>query len=88
VRQNGVPVAGLLSVKAAAARLQVKPGVIYAAVERGLLRCYRVRSEPASRGVIRISEEQLQEYLIAHGTTAEVSKPARRKGRLPQLELW
>jgi excisionase family DNA binding protein len=65
---------GMLSVKQAAERLNVKESTIYAAVEQGLLRCYRIRTRPGSRGTIRISEEQLLDYL-------QGPQPGRKKLR-------
>lgn len=53
----------MMTVREAAARLNVKQSTAYAAVGQGLLQCFRVRSRPGSRGVIRITEEQIQDYL-------------------------
>jgi excisionase family DNA binding protein len=64
----------MYSVRQAAERLGVSQSTIYGAIERGLLECYRLRSHPDTRGVIRISEEQLARFLEA--SRAEPDGPA------------
>lgn len=52
-----------MTVKQVAERLRVTPSTVYAAVGQGLLQCHRVRTRPSSRGTIRITEDQIQDYL-------------------------
>jgi excisionase family DNA binding protein len=49
-----------MTVKTAAERLEVSQSTIYALVGSGVLRCTRIGLK---RGCIRISEEQINEYL-------------------------
>lgn len=49
-----------MTVKQAAARMEVSPGTVYQLIASGRLRCYRIGN---GRGVIRIAEEHVQEYL-------------------------
>ena len=51
-----------MRVKEVAARLEVSPATVYGLIAVGKLRCSRVG---LGRGVIRISEEQLADYLRA-----------------------
>lgn len=68
-----------MTVKQAAQQLQVCSGSVYGLLLAGKLKCYRIGS---GRGVYRISDEHLREYLAAaeRGVVAEKSPPARRVG--------
>ena len=69
-----------MRVREAAERLEVSVATVYAMVARGKLRCSRVG---AGRGVIRISDEQLEEYLKA--AEPRVSPPAPASA--PRMQL-
>ena len=64
----------LLTVKETAEALSVSPSLIYRLVSAGALRCFRI-----GRGALRISEEQLLEYL--EGRVLEVRLEPRRAPR-------
>ena len=66
-----------MTVKDAAARLEVSPSLVYALIASGRLRCTR---HGLGRGCIRISEEQLAEYL-ASVEQAEPAAPHRPAGK-------
>jgi excisionase family DNA binding protein len=61
-----------MRVREAAARLEVSTATVYALVASGKLRCCRVG---VGRGVIRISEDQLADFLRA-GETSNAPPPA------------
>jgi excisionase family DNA binding protein len=63
-----------MRVRDVAERLEVSVATVYAMVARGKLRCTRVG---AGRGVIRISEDQLAEFLRAN-EPSEAQQPANR----------
>ena len=63
-----------MRVREAAERLEVSVSTVYAMVARGKLRCSRVG---VGRGVIRISEDQLAEYLRAN-EPSEAQPPSNR----------
>jgi excisionase family DNA binding protein len=75
-----------MSVKQAAARLEVSVTTVYALVAAGRLRCYRVGM---GRGCIRIAEEHLAEYLgKAEPKVAEpAAPPPPRVPRLKHLRI-
>lgn len=50
----------MMTVSTVAERLDVSDACVYAIIAAGDLRCYRIG---VGRGAIRISEEQLQDYL-------------------------
>jgi excisionase family DNA binding protein len=52
----------MMTVKQVAERLNVSMGTVYAAIERGELKCYRFGRRS---GTIRVSEEYLGEYLAS-----------------------
>ena len=60
-----------MTVKQASEKLEVSVATVYALVAGGMLRCSRIG---LGRGVIRISEDQLIEYL--RGAEPVVQKPA------------
>lgn len=51
----------VLTVAEVAGRLRVSPGAIYAAIQTGRLRAYRIGTR--GRGTYRVSEESLRQYL-------------------------
>jgi excisionase family DNA binding protein len=51
----------VLDVKSAAKRLGVSKSLCYLLIERGLLGCYRIGT--GRRGVLRVSELQIESYL-------------------------
>ena len=53
-----------LSVKEVAARLSISEALVYAWVESGKLPCYRLGG-PGKRGAIRISEADLNAFLVS-----------------------
>lgn len=50
----------MLTVSEVADRLRVSPSTVYSLVESGVLECHRIG---LGRGTIRVSEEQLQQFL-------------------------
>jgi excisionase family DNA binding protein len=72
-----------MTVKEAAARLGVSVSTIYGLTGAGKLRCSRVG---LGRGVIRISEEQLSQYLHSAEPGPAMPPPAPRL-RLKHLRL-
>jgi excisionase family DNA binding protein len=71
-----------MRVREAARLLEVSPSTVYALIAAGRLRCSRVG---LGRGVIRISQEQLADYLRA-AEPAPAQPPAPR-ARLKHLRL-
>lgn len=71
-----------MTVKEAAVRLEVSSATIYAMIGSGKLRCYRIGN---GRGVIRIGDEHLAEFLKA-AEPAPAPPPAPRV-RLKHLRL-
>jgi excisionase family DNA binding protein len=63
-------------VKEAAIRLEVGVGTVYALVAAGKLRCYRVG---VGRGTIRVSEEQIAEFLASCETGPKPVAPLKPK---------
>jgi excisionase family DNA binding protein len=76
----------LYSVKQASELLNVATGTIYALCAAGKLRCSRVG---LGRGVLRISDEAIQEYLKSReaGIQPVVVKPIARKLNLRHFSL-
>ncbi len=52
----------MMTVKQVAERLSVSLGTVYAAIDRGQLKCYRFGRRS---GTIRVSEEYFREYLAS-----------------------
>jgi len=75
----------MLTVQEAAGRLKVSESTIYALIKAGRLRSHRVG---LGRGVIRISESAIVDYLATTVSepVAEVSKLSRRP-RLKHISL-
>jgi excisionase family DNA binding protein len=69
-----------VKVKEVAERLEVSADTVYALVSAGKLRCNRIG---VGRGTIRVTEEQLAEFLA--GT--ESRPPAPPKASTPKLKL-
>jgi excisionase family DNA binding protein len=72
-----------MRVKEVAKRLDVSGGSVYGLIAAGKLKCYRVG---LGRGCIRVSEEQLAEYLRA-AESAPLAAPPARPIRLKHLRL-
>lgn len=64
-----------MKVKEAAAMLEVSPCIVYGLVAAGQLRHYRVGR---GRGVIRIAEEHVREYLMGAEKGPRVAAPPTR----------
>jgi excisionase family DNA binding protein len=73
---------GKVTVRQVALRLEVCNSTIYALVASGKLRCSRIG---LGRGVIRISEEQLVEYLKGAEPFIAPAPPPARQIRLKHL---
>lgn len=71
-----------MRVREVAERLEVSPSTVYQIIAAGKLRCSRVG---IGRGVIRISEEQLAEYLRAAEPVP--ARPPAPRARLKHLRL-
>ncbi len=72
-----------MTVKQAATRLEVSVATVYGLVASGKLRHYRIGN---GRGVVRIAEEHLAEFL--RGAEPAVAPPAPAPGvRLKHLRL-
>jgi excisionase family DNA binding protein len=65
----------MMTVKTVAKRLQMSMACVYAVIAAGEMRCYRIGT---GRGAIRVSEEQLQEYLVSVETDSTY-RPTPRK---------
>jgi len=64
-----------MKVRQAAERLEVSPGTVYGLVAAGRLKCTRIGLK---RGCIRISEQQVAEFLAGAEPIKPASAPARR----------
>jgi excisionase family DNA binding protein len=73
-----------LTVKAVADRLEVCATTIYGLIASGKLKCYRIGS---GRGVMRISEDHLAEYLRGAEPVAKVAPAPARKPHLKHLHI-
>ena len=74
----------MLSVKQVAQRLSVSEASVYRLVETGRLHAHRIG---VGRGTIRVSEEQLEQYLTEAQTEVIEPRPRRRKPRLNHIQL-
>ena len=63
----------MLDVTQVANRLGVSVATVYALVASGQLAHHRIRTKKSSRGTIRISESELNAYLISSGETKDTS---------------
>lgn len=61
----------MLSVKQVARQLAVSSKTVYLLISQGLLKCHRIGS---GRGTIRVSRQQLDEYLARSETTRELPR--------------
>jgi excisionase family DNA binding protein len=75
-----------LTVKQAAGRLEVSQATVYSLVAAGKLRCVRIGNK---RGVIRILDDHLAEYLKQAEPVAQQppAPPAARRVILKHLDL-
>jgi excisionase family DNA binding protein len=74
----------MLTVKQAAERLGVSPGLIYSLVSARKIRYTRVGH---GRGRLRIPEDALEEYVAKATFGVEETKPEPRRFRLKHLKL-
>lgn len=71
-----------MRVREVAARLEISPSLVYQLIASGKLGCYRIGN---GRGVVRVTEEQLQEYLRAAEPVK--AQPPEIRVRLRHLRL-
>lgn len=71
-----------MNVREAAKKLEVNPSLVYGLIASGKLRCCRIGH---GRGVIRISEEQLADYL-RQSEPVKPAVPAAAPARMPRLK--
>lgn len=71
-----------MRVREVAARLEISSSLVYQLIATGKLRCYRIGN---GRGVVRVTEEQLQEYLKA--AEPAPAQPPKNRVRLRHLRL-
>ncbi len=79
----------MLTVRKAAEKAGVSPGLVYVWVESGVLTHYRM-GKPGSRGSIRIAEDDLDVFLQSmkkENGTEMTSPPRKRKVILKHLKL-
>ncbi len=79
----------MLTVKKAAEKAGVSPGLVYVWVESGVLTHYRM-GKPGRRGSIRVAQADLDAYLasLKHGESkASVPSTPQRKVVLKHLRL-
>ena len=58
---NGKSNPDLMNVEDVAKHLRISRSTVYALVERGILRCYRIGAN--GRGTLRFTQKQLEDYL-------------------------
>ena len=73
-----------MTVREAAAKLEVSQATVYALVAAGKLRCFRVGM---GRGAIRVSDEHLADYLKGSEPVAKVAPAPVHRPRLKHLRL-
>lgn len=75
-----------MTVRDVAERLEISVSLVYRLIEIGKLRCTR---HGLKRGVIRVSDEQLADYLATaeRGPRQAPPEPAPRRLRLKHLRL-
>lgn len=74
-----------MTVAAVASRLEVSAYTVYSLISTGRLACHRVGT---GRGVLRITEQQLQDYLEASEQKARrTPQPASRNPPAPAVRL-
>jgi excisionase family DNA binding protein len=74
----------LLTVKEAAARLGISPGLVYSLISGRKLRFVRVGN---GRGRIRVPEDAIDEYLARSTFAPQEPKPVPARVRLKHLKL-
>lgn len=72
----------MFKVKSVAERLQCSPATVYALIASGKLRHYRIGT---GRGAIRVSEDQIAEFLS--GAEAKSTAAPPRPVKLKHLQL-
>jgi excisionase family DNA binding protein len=73
-----------MTVRQAAARLEVSPALVYQLIASGKLGCHRIGN---GRGVIRIAEAHLQAYLVeAESEPVRGPAPSPPPAPLPRLK--
>lgn len=73
-----------MKVKEAARRMEVSPATVYALVASGRLRCSRIG---IGRGTIRISDDQLADYLRGTEPVIKAATPAQAMPKLKHIRL-
>jgi excisionase family DNA binding protein len=73
-----------MNVKQVASRLEVSSATIYSLIASGRLRHYRIGN---GRGVVRISEDQLADYLRSAEPTVMPTSTSLPRIRLKHLDL-
>jgi excisionase family DNA binding protein len=73
---------GAMTVKQAAQRLEVSVATVYGLIAGGKLRCNRIG---LGRGVIRVSDDQLSDYLRRAEPTVKPPPAPARQVRLKHL---
>lgn len=73
-----------MTVKDAAAHLEVCPATIYSLVSAGKLKCYRIGN---GRGAIRIANEHIEEFLAGAQPIVKQTPPPAQKIRLKHIRL-
>ena len=82
---DNLPTEKFLTVRDVANRLQLSESLVYRLIEQGKLPCHRVGT---GRGVIRVSEADLDGYLATCRQESRQSTPARpRRTKLKHLKL-
>jgi excisionase family DNA binding protein len=74
----------MLTIKEAARRLGVSRSLAYVLIEKGLLSCHRIGTGP--RGILRITEAQLEAYLESTRQDAMHRESAAPGGSVRQNE--
>ncbi|QEH32120.1 Helix-turn-helix domain protein [Aquisphaera giovannonii] len=72
-----------MTVRDVATRLEISASLVYQLIDSGKLRCCR---HGMGRGVIRVTEEQLAEYLEACATPQTNSEFVVRASHRPKLK--
>lgn len=73
-----------MTVKQAAARLEVSPSLVYSLIAAGKLRYHRVGH---GRGRLRVPEDAIGEYLARCTFAPEEEKPAPKLPKLRHIRL-
>jgi excisionase family DNA binding protein len=73
-----------MTVRQCAQRLEISPSLVYALIAAGKLRASR---HGLGRGCIRVSEEQLADYLAATEPKTNAPRPPERQGAFRHVRL-